>query len=83
MRKASQTEMGTTESMVFATYLEARQASKRRSARDAENGMISMVEQSPYGGYVVRSWPLDMLADLDVGPIIRNRRGSYVASLEG
>ena len=80
MRKASGVETG---SPLFATYPEARQAANRQNARDAESGIIAMVEQSPYGGgYVVRSWPVDMLADLDVRPLIHGRRPSY-ASMGG
>ena len=51
------------DSPIFATYLEARQAANRRRGQDGANEMITKVVRSPYGGYVVRSWPLDLLAE--------------------
>lgn len=50
------------ESPVFATYLEARQEIARRG-QDGSDGMVTRVVRSPYGGYVIRSWPLDLLAE--------------------
>lgn len=52
----------TPESPVFATYLEARQEAARRG-QDGGDGMVTRVVKSPYGGYVVRSWPLDLLVE--------------------
>ncbi len=50
------------ESPVFATYQEARQEAARRG-QDGSDGMVTRVVRSPYGGYVIRSWPLDLLAE--------------------
>ena len=53
------------ESPIFATYMEAaeaRQEADRRS-RDKGNGTMTRVVRSPYGGYVIRSWPLDLLVE--------------------
>ena len=52
--------------LVFETYLEAHREVARRKDQDATMGIISRVERSPYGGYVVRSWPLELLADPDL-----------------
>ena len=49
------------ESPVFATYLEAREAARR--GQGASDGMVTKVVRSPYGGYVIRSWPLDLIAE--------------------
>lgn len=49
-------------SPVFATYLEARQEAARRG-QDGSDGMVTRVVRSPYGGYVIRSWPLDLLVE--------------------
>ena len=57
---------------VFDTYLEAHAEASRHRSRDAASGMISRVEKSPYGGYVVRSWPLEMMADVDMRLIMGN-----------
>lgn len=50
------------ESPVFATYLEASQEAARRR-QDGSDGMVTRVVRSPYGGYVIRSWPLELLAE--------------------
>lgn len=55
-------DKATPDSLVFATYLEARQEAARRG-QDCSEGMVTRVVKSPYGGYVIRSWPLDLLAE--------------------
>ena len=50
------------ESPVFATYLEAHQEAVRRR-QGGSNGMVTRVVRSPYGGYVIRTWPLELLAE--------------------
>lgn len=80
MRGTSNIEAGTSEmaQSMFATYLEAhREANRRNAAMDAENGIIAKVEQSPYGGYVVRSWPIEMLVEPGLQSIISKRRPAY------
>ena len=57
-------------SLGFETYLEANQEAARRRSRDAANGMLSRVEKSPYGGYVVRSWPIEILVDPDMRRVV-------------
>ena len=52
--------------LFFDDYLEAYAEASRRRTRDADSGMISRVEKSPYGGYVIRSWPIEILADPDM-----------------
>ena len=52
--------------IVFETYLEAHREVARRKNQDAAIGIISRVEKSPYGGYVIRSWPMELLADPDL-----------------
>ena len=49
--------------VVFKTYLEAHQEAGRRRAGDASSGLVSKVVRSPYGGYTIRTWPVDLLAD--------------------
>ena len=51
-------------SPVFATYLEASQeAARRRRGGGVSDGVVTRVVRSPYGGYVIRSWPLELLAE--------------------
>ena len=59
-------------SLVFDTYLQASKEAGRRRVQNAANGMISRVEKSPYGGYVVRTRPIEMLVDPDMRQAIRS-----------
>ena len=59
-------------SLVFDTYLQASKEAARRRAQNAADGMISRVEKSPYGGYVVRTWPIEMLVDPDMRQAIHS-----------
>ncbi len=66
------------EAIVFKTYLEAREAAGRRGASDAARGLVSKVVKSPYGGYVIRSWPVELLADPELWPAMaQNNRPAY------
>ena len=66
------------EPVVFETYLEAHQAASRRRANDATNGLVSKVVRSPYGGYTIRSWPVELLADPELWlATARNDRPMY------
>ena len=58
--------------LVFDTYLQASKAAARRRTQNATNGLISRVEKSPYGGYVVRTRPIEMLVDPELRGIIRS-----------
>ena len=49
------------ESPVFTTYVEASQEAARR--RGVGAGMVTRVVRSSYGGYVIRTWPLELLAE--------------------
>ena len=71
------------ESPVFETYFQAREEASRRRTRATEEGLIVKVVLSPYGGYVVRSWPVNMLADPNMRRIARSRRPPYMAHLDG
>ena len=64
--RADKTEETPRSALFFDDYLGAHTEASRRRARDAASGMISRVEKSPYGGYVIRSWPIEILADLDM-----------------
>lgn len=49
----------------FEPFAEAHQERVRRVAAQSEdNLMITRIEESPYGGYVVRSIPADVYVDL-------------------
>ena len=48
---------------VFATYFEAHREAARRSAEVASNGLVCRVVKSPYGGFAVRTWPVELLAE--------------------
>lgn len=62
---------------VFETYLEAHYEVARRKDQDAAIGVMSRVERSPYGGYVVRSWPMELLADPDMQSVTGNEVTGY------
>ena len=61
----------------FATYLEAHEEVARRRSLDAANGLISRVEKSPYGGYIVRTLPVETWADPNVQRLLAGRRPDY------
>ena len=78
MRGTSNVGTGEMAKSMFPTYLEAhREATRRNAAMDAESGIIAKVEQSPYGGYVVRSWPIDLLIEPGLQSIVNRRRPTY------
>lgn len=70
------------ESPVFKTYFQAREEARRRRARATGDGLIVKVVQTPYGGYVVRSWPVNALVDPTMRRIVRSRRQPYTAQLD-
>lgn len=61
----------------FATYLEAREEAIRRRLKDAGNGFFSRIEKSPYGEYVVRTLPIEILADPDMQRSLASNKPSY------
>ena len=66
------------DAVVYETYLEAHQEARRRGAGDAASGLVARVVKSPYGGYMIRSWPVDLLADPELRHMIaRNDRPVY------
>lgn len=81
MRDIGKGRSGPRESPVFETYFQAREEASRRRVRATE-GMIVKVVQSPYGGYVVRSWPANVLTDPNMRRIVRSRRQPYTAKLD-
>ena len=78
MAENTRTDQPKSEAVVFKTYLEARRAASRRGASDVASGLVSRVVKSPYGGYVIRSWPVELLADPEFWPAIaQNNRPAY------
>ena len=65
------------ESPVFATYLEAHHEAARRRAQEAERGFIVQVVKSPYGGFYVRSWPEEALAEPEMRALIERDQPDY------
>ena len=66
------------DAVVFKTYLEAHQEASRRRASDAASGLVSKVVRSSYGGYVIRSWPVDLLAEVELRQVFgRDDRPVY------
>ena len=63
--------------LVFETYLDAHREVVRRRDQDAATDIISRVEKSPYGGYVVCSWPMELLADPDLQSVTGNDTTGY------
>ena len=48
---------------IFGTYFEAHREATRRTAANVPNGLVYRVVKSPYGGFAVRSWPVELLAE--------------------
>lgn len=66
------TDRAKPDAVVFETYLEAHQEAGRRRACYAASGLVTKVVRSPYGGYVIRSWPVDLLADPELQIMFAN-----------
>lgn len=64
---------------IIHTYDEARKEATRRSKESAINGLVSRVVKSCYGGYAVRTLPVEILADMELrlAAAIGERRVSY------
>ena len=62
---------------VFETYLEAHREATRRSSMDAENGIVSRVVKSPYGGFVIRSWPVELFLEPEMRGIVSGGKSFY------
>lgn len=62
---------------IFDTYAAARNEATRRNSENAEHGLISKVVKSPYGGFVIRSWPVEMLAEPELRSILNDGKPSY------
>ena len=61
--RSDKTKQAPKAAFFFDDYFEAQAEASRRQAQNAAKGMISRVEKSPYGGYVIRSWPIEILAE--------------------
>lgn len=48
---------------LFSSWAEARAEAVRRRANPAWEGFVTRVVESPYGGYLVRSVPMDLFLD--------------------
>ena len=48
---------------IFSSWAEARAEAVRRRANPAWEGFVTRVVESPYGGYLVRSVPIDLFLD--------------------
>ena len=64
---------------VFDTYIDAHREASRRGSEDAANGMVSKVVRSPYGGFVVRSWPVELFMEPELREVfLRDKRSAYL-----
>ena len=61
----------------FSSWAEARAEAVRRRADPAREGFVTRVVESPYGGYVVRSFPLDLLLDAGFPALLRGASVRY------
>ena len=62
---------------VFDTYTDARREANRRGPDDAANGMVTKVVSSPYGGFVVRSWPVELFVEPETRDIVVGKKSVY------
>jgi len=49
--------------MIYESYTEAYQAAQKVRKQYIENGILVKVEQSPYGGFILRLVPIDLMID--------------------
>lgn len=61
----------------FDTFAAAHEEATRRRSEDAAHGLISKVVKSPYGGFVIRVWPLEMFAEPELRSVLIDRRSAY------
>ena len=78
MSEIARTGQARPDAVVFGTYLEAHQEASRRRAGDVASGLVSKVVRS-YGGYVIRSWPVDLLAEPELRQAFDRERPVYAA----
>jgi hypothetical protein len=61
------------------SYKDAYEASRVLRGMAAEEGMMIKVEPSPYGGYRVRSYPIDEESDVTIDLLmLSNRKQGYL-----
>lgn len=77
MSEIARTGQARPDAVAFKTYLEAHQEASRRRAGDAASGLVSKVVRSLYGGYVIRSWPVDLLAEPELRQAFDRDRPVY------
>jgi len=49
--------------MIYESYTEAYQAAQKVRKQHIENGILVKVEQSSYGGFILRLVPIDLMID--------------------
>ncbi len=64
-------------SVLFERYEDALREARRRRAQGVDAGFITRVERSPYGGFLVRSWPVSMLVNPHFRYLLDRNRFTY------
>jgi len=49
--------------MIYESYTEAYQAAQKVRKQHIENGILVKVEQSSYGGFILKLVPIDLMID--------------------
>lgn len=62
MTEISEAKARATGGSYFGTLEEARREARERRRRSVDDGLMVRVEPSPYGGFVVRSLPMDFVS---------------------
>ena len=62
----------------FGTLEEARREARERRRHSVDHGLVIRVEPSPYGGFVVRSLPVDLVIEENLGLGLAPSRPLYV-----
>lgn len=78
MMESSEAKARLTGGSYFGTLEEARRAARERRRHSVDDGLVIRVEPSPYGGFVVRSLPVDLMIEENLGLGLAPSRPLYV-----
>lgn len=77
MMESSEAKARLTGGSYFGTLEEARREARERRHHSVDDGLLIRVEPSPYGGFVVRSLPVDLVIEEQLGFGLTPSRSLY------
>ena len=78
MMDISEAKARVTGGSYFGTLEEARREARERRRRSVDDDLMIRVEPSPYGGFVVRSLPVDLVIEEKIRSVLTPSRSLYV-----